>query len=629
MRQGFLQRGVVVVVGATLLAGKGLALGDPVSPDRATRHFEQARGMVNAWGSAAFKGEKLPGSFEGAAVQIRMGGELWGRAARWTTGNGPAADEPGVLLERAVRGALASADERLPGAADALRDAKRGAMAPTLTLSVEFAHDLAAMIPQPATLEELDRVLSPGVDGVAVRRVGGAGVVGAAGGIEPVFPGEMAAFNQPASLAARMAISRLLGDPAKAVLPLADLTKQEGVEICTFRTVHIVQTRADGEMRFVRRGDRVVLLTDVARMGEIATMGQGMADHLSRRLGPGGAGAGVYNAAIDRVEPTGEGGALSEMLSIGALVRWSCTELASRPLSPLAAVEMITACAERLPREAACGLDGTFHAAMTLALGDVDRCRGACSPEQARVAKGLSANLMKNAAGLAGSDKERTSPIVLLAGVRCAGVIGEPVRGWRARIAAALASQTPAQLPGAMPFLGLAVMEASQDVGGAGADEQGAAVTALRRLRADLNDHQLRAGTTREAVADLLGGVAFSAASNPLPTWQTARPLVVQARMLGDERYTNLEEIPGETMRVMMGRRFLRQLQCDDRTAWMHPGAATAAGGVRAAGWEQRLPIEATASGLMAVTEALEGLARAERRVRGRAEEGGGAAGER
>ncbi|MFN7440371.1 MAG: hypothetical protein ACK5TV_09295, partial [Phycisphaerales bacterium] len=106
----------------------------------------------------------------------------------------------------------------------------------------------------------------------------------------------------------------------------------------------------------------------------------------------------------------------------------------------------------------------------------------------------------------------------------------------------------------------------------------------------------------------LVGGIVFTKSRNPLPTWQAARPIAFIATMLGDPRLTAPDERSRELVRLLTSLRFLRQLQADDSTAWMQALPGSARGGIRSAPWDQRMPVDATAITLMAITESIRSL---------------------
>ena len=94
---------------------------------------------------------------------------------------------------------------------------------------------------------------------------------------------------------------------------------------------------------------------------------------------------------------------------------------------------------------------------------------------------------------------------------------------------------------------------------------------------------------------DLLGGIVFTAARNPLPTWQAARPVAFAATMLADPRLTPPAQVSEQTAALMRSLRFLMQLTADDAGLHMFRDRERALGGVREAPWNQRMPLQPVA----------------------------------
>lgn len=65
----------------------------------------------------------------------------------------------------------------------------------------------------------------------------------------------------------------------------------------------------------------------------------------------------------------------------------------------------------------------------------------------------------------------------------------------------------------------------------------------------------------------MAGGIVFTTAALPYPTWHTARPASFLAAMLGHPRLTDASERPRQTASLMANLRFLRQLSADEYVA--------------------------------------------------------------
>src|SRR5262245_52519008 len=86
-------------------------------------------------------------------------------------------------------------------------------------------------------------------------------------------------------------------------------------------------------------------------------------------------------------------------------------------------------------------------------------------------------------------------------------------------------------------------------------DETIPAAAAQRDMRDQVWQHQLSdvdAGTDGQ---DLVGGIVFTAATNPLPTWTTAKPLAFLAQTLADERLTERDKRLIQLARQLAGLR--------------------------------------------------------------------------
>ncbi len=149
-----------------------------------------------------------------------------------------------------------------------------------------------------------------------------------------------------------------------------------------------------------------------------------------------------------------------------------------------------------------------------------------------------------------------------------------------------------AQMPWALTALGPVQQLASAD--------------ALQQMRTLVWGHQLEGPSVEGDNRDLEGGIVFTRGGTPLPTWQTARAASAMGALLLDERLTTPNERAGEFLKLLRTLRFLRQLTVDDGLAHLLADPAQAAGGVRAAPWDQRQPSVATSLTLLAVCDALD-----------------------
>jgi hypothetical protein len=139
-----------------------------------------------------------------------------------------------------------------------------------------------------------------------------------------------------------------------------------------------------------------------------------------------------------------------------------------------------------------------------------------------------------------------------------------------------------------------------------------ASAPALRALRTRLLDLQLNDADLAEADRDLAGGFVLDTGGSPLPTWQSTRPVALLGTMLGEPSLTRGTMANGEVVPNLIelseSLRFVAQLTAEERISHLYAQPGVAIGGVRASLWDQSMPLTASALGLLAVTESLEGL---------------------
>ena len=160
----------------------------------------------------------------------------------------------------------------------------------------------------------------------------------------------------------------------------------------------------------------------------------------------------------------------------------------------------------------------------------------------------------------------------------------------------------PGQLVGVMPWLGWAEVSLAREGGPV------PSAVALRQMRDLVYGFQLRSSDAGVEDRDLVGGVVFTSGAVPLPTWQSVRPLAFMATMLGDARLTEDDEIGPEVVHLARGLRFLLQLSASETESHLYRKPQRAIGGVRAAVWDQSMPIEASALTLLTLLEAIKSL---------------------
>jgi len=579
------------------------------SPAEAMAAFRAARAAVDGWtvptgekpllASAGDSIKRLPAVL-GAAVQLRIDGRLIGRSALWSKRPG---EPSAVILGEAVAAAMNEAETRLPigpdgegNQGDGRRIEKRALLAKEIPISLEMAGGLRDLLPAPTTLADLDAMLVPGLEGLAIRR---------GERVEAVFPGTLLALSEAPSSAARGLIARITGDASQALVDVATLTSTEpgkqGLTFCAFRVTHIAQGRSSLEPKFLLRGGRTVELGEVLGREKLVAFGESLAVHLVRSIdgqdGPARL-RGTLRPALDAYEPVHASEASAGLVALALCeferVRGGGGGAGGEASRARAAIDLQSSFLRRA--NASAPSDDEVLGAALFAAASAGRGDGGVDGR-------LSSMLLPTltAEGDVAS-RVPTAALGLLAWVSATAPLGRPVNA--GAIASAAFIKTPiAGLPSQMPFLGFAAMRIGKD-----AEDRASAVATLASLRELVEENQLSDATAPGDQPDLIGGISLSGVGRPLPTWSTAPMIALLAAMAADERYTKVSERPLKMASVLKGVRFLRQLSADESTLWMMPSPGAAAGGVRSAPWDQSMPPDATALALMAVCETIKAM---------------------
>jgi len=573
--------------------------GESLTPTEAMRAFGVVEGWVRS-GEVCDPAAALP-AVHGAAVTLRVDGRVVGRGVAFSD----AADDV-PAIRRAAGDAIGEARGAVPRARDALQQGLGASdFWSRAMVSVEFAGPLVPM--SVATFEEADAEVRPGIEGVAAR---------AGSRVEAVFPEAMLMRNIGPGDALSNAITRALDEPGVALRedPAGQpgtLAESRGVRLYRFRTVHVVSGEPGRGAMFLDRCGRVV--RDWPRStGDIRDWAGAMARNIEarRRVENGKAKyAGVYRPVTGAFEASGAGwgSALEEILAARALLaygRAAGVEGAGAALA--AAVEIVDAVAARGAGERAASDDAGSAALWCCVVPQVAAARGmnashdAAWPVAWRESYGRSLEVLHASAADLSRVPEAQRAVVAFALAR------RSVEPWpgggdagaaRAALDAVAAGTEPGLLAARMPWLGWGeICMEGATIG---------AAPALRDLREMVYAHQLRAEAMDPDHEDLSGGIVFTASQSPLPTWQGARVAAFLASALGDPRLTDGPERVKETARLTATLRFLRQLTADEACGFMYADPGRAAGGVRAAPWDQRQPLEATALSLIAACEVL------------------------
>ncbi len=551
------------------------------------RAFQQVEAWVAAW-AAPRHGEVEPGleglsPVGGACVTVRLGGTVLAREVSLDAG--------GVGVARAAAAAMSAVEERLAVVRDATWRERMAALAPTLELTLELAGPMV-----PLTEEELaspSSMLSPGLHGVAVRT---------GDSWRATFPAEMLASGAPFEIELSSLVARAIGDPQLGARTPADLARTESAAFYRFRTVHLAHPARGEPPVFLYRGGRLV---DRSLLGtrDLRELADRYADHLmARRWRDAGryGMVGTLLPAAGRAEPP-FAPPLQQGLAAFALAEYAAwperdraEKARSFALSLLADLSVVE------PGET----DPVRDAASVALLWVVAQRLGArtnADDELAGFLDALDAAMVELEHEPLGSPPSARDAVVIWArAIRAGAGLGDAESVER-DLRGVYAAIDPASVVSLLPWLGWAelALHPSGEV---------PAAQALWGVRDLVWEHQL---TDRDATADsldLVGGVVFTRSENPLPTWHTVRVLPFMATMLADGRLTEGERVLPELSRLLASLRFVRQLTADEMVCHLYADRERAAFGVRSAPWDQRMPAEATALGLLTLTEAFRAM---------------------
>jgi len=551
-----------------------------------------------------------PRSAVGAAVTLRLGGRVVGRGSHVL---GSEADEiVGRVVWLAAREAQREAAQRLPAPNDALRDEALRDYAQGITIDLQIA---GALRPLPREgLVDLAARLSPGLDGVAAR-------VGAR--VRSVFPGTTLATNatlgealassiNALDLPAVDAFGRPLTDPDMTLDQLRDAM---GLVLYSFRTLHVAHPRPDEPPRFLFRGGSVVDLSSITP-GSLEASARRVARHIGSHRWPGGEPfglLGVYRPWLGDYAPPLVADPTQQGLAAYALARYAGTleardeSEAARSLRRAAqriVYELSVVAGEEEPADASLQGAALFTLAATES-GALDPFDGDVARER-DVVERMRKRCLERLLDWAGGGEGAPPPVQSVAAAALARVgvatgDREAQDAAREQVRRLFRQTDPGAMPALSPWLGWA------EIWLAGEGRVPAGV-AMRDFRDLVWRHQLTREDAEALEPDLVGGVVFTGAENPLPTWHSLRPVALCATMLGDPRLTDREEVSSQTLRLLVSLRFLEQLIVGDAEMHMFRDRRRSIGGVRLAMWDQRLTLEAASIALLTLSEALDGF---------------------
>ena len=558
-------------------------LAAPPSPAEAMDVYRTIEPWVRGW---AVPDDDALVEVPAASVTLRLAGRIIGR------GNDTTGDDR--TIARAVRSALAEARDRLPIDRDALYAEHLQEAAGRVTISIELAGSLVPF--RPESLGRISTDLDAGLDGVGLRVGDRVGVI---------FPARMLATNTPPGSAAGSLASRLLDDPTAGLVQPAELRKNHGAVYYHFRTTHLAQP-APGQLPiFLHRGGRIVG-NDAINTAMLRRFADGMADHLRRRLWPGPEPLGM----LGPYDPCqGDYTPLNASPREQALVAWALLRYASTPgvgdaeQARTAAAKLIADLAVVAEDEPPPWDEPASAAMCVLALTELQYTQplpDSLSDLDRHCSRAVASSIDEQghfSDDVPGPERCLLAHALARLSRRDAGV---SMQAATAAVRGVFMDTPPGRLVSQMPWLGWAELELATDAV--------PSAVALREMRSTMWHFQMTPMDAGPDNADLVGGIVFPSAPNPLPSWQSARPAAVIATMLADGRLTEPGEVSAELAHLLGLARFLRQLAADEATGFMYADPSRSAWGVRRALWDQRMPADATAMTLLSVTETLRSL---------------------
>ena len=571
-----------------------------VAPADAMTAYRQVEGWLRAFSVPADASDAV--RVRGACISVRLGNILVAREGAVAESDNASGD-----LAAAARAAVAGVkgrfgNDRAPEQ-DTLEGVGRG-----LAISLELA---GALVPLNVdTYAKADATVSLGLEGVAARK---------GDRLLAIFPEEMLLNNdEPSDALARLA-SRLADDPTLAIK--ADQREQppqlhrlHGITFYRFGVTHLAQTSADAPPIFLRRLTREVRPQDV-NISFILALGDMVADHLRARLTKGGEKAASTVPGVLRPsrEDAKEIATLADQaIAAYALTRWE-------PIWPPAVDGERGIRADVLDWYATMGVINAETDPLTLAAvalisceltdlgtpGVFNRKGMSVRVRVEMVAKGLLACIDPNDPSAFRADiPQQHRGIIAFALARLSTSARDLVqREQVGPLVRSIYRDTPAgELVGQMPWLGWAELELAKK------EAAVPAAQALRDMRDAVREHTLRADDLDELSSDLAGGVVFTVGPVPLPTAQSFRAAAISATMAGDARLTPAGDRPLAIALSLSHVRFAAQLCWDGPSLAFSRNPERDRGGVRAAPWDVRLSLDASAMSLLTLSETMHSI---------------------
>ena len=586
---------------ALLCLGGALAQAE-VQPTMPIKESLDAYGLVDRWihdwavpdPDANTDANTDPGVIEtapvsAAVVTIRIDGKVIGRGQR-------ASFEPSsTLVWQAVSDAIESGNAKLRNDGAQLREEVKAALRERVMVTLELGDKLVPMSKSEIELPGFG--YTPGVLGVVVARGDQLAIAG---------PESMLSRNTDMTQSAMALANQLAGDGSAVLKTPAELV-EAGYRFYRFEPVVLSPPSVGMGPEFLDRGSRVIRGSEIS-VAAINEMGREIAKHLMSRIWEGAQPYGL-TGTLDPISGTHEGKfaqPFEQALGAYALLRFasSGSQRVHRDAF-LAGKGILRDLSLVIEGESPAWDDPIASAMVVVALSEMQLV-DILGDEELNRLRLMSLEKLDGlyaiGTGFDGAIEEGSEGLVVFALGRTSRL--DPTD--RSAIAKdalhTLMDQTPAPaLVAQMPFLGWAILEMGSD------GDEAEFAEKLSTMRELVWEHQLRREDLAWMDRDLEGGIVFTSAKAPLPSWLSLRPMACLSTMLGDSRLTpgtlRQGELPKQLAHQVNAIRFVRQLCATDSILHLYMVPDEARWGVRMALWDQRMPAEVDAMALLTLNE--------------------------
>ncbi|MCH8823603.1 MAG: hypothetical protein IH984_08865 [Planctomycetes bacterium] len=536
----------------------------------------------------------------GICVTLRRSGRVLGTGVDNTVDN--------LMLRRAAGRAFGEVlGDRVVANLPKALQADIGSM---LILELEVAGQPEPLLGR--TLPDLARQLSPGLDGIAIRRANQWGLQ---------FPSQMRAANIQARIELQfLPLAVQLGLPAQTP---AELTAMSDVSLYRFSTIHLVQLSPADQPFSTFRGDVIVPLADVTPQG-IADFADGIASHLLRSFSTHKSARGIKGDYLPHIDKYN---ILIASTFDQALTAFALAKYAQAPgVQQILALEALEASKQILRNLAAMkeGYDNPLASPVSAAAviyaalepAQIDR-----DPSVQQLLADATNLVIKSFDPMKGFIDSKPS-VVGWSDVKMspigqsivAGALGRLLKHSylnqqltdkfvRSALNSAWKSVPDKQQVMMLPWLGWG----EDDFATATNGRTNSTVSNLISLRQILHN-SIITEESHSGVLDLCGGFALRGQGLNSATAQSLRPAAYLASMLRDPRLTSPDSLEIALNKHLQTMRFAMQLAIRDTSTWFLRNPPRAIGGVRNGISDIVQPIPAQALGLLTASETLKSL---------------------